>query len=288
MVEATLRQITLAEQLGFDNAWLSTSIHIPRVDPIACLVAAAARTRSIGLGTAVIIAAHYTLVGIRASVATLSQLAPGRLAIGVGQGWDPRDFPQGLAHQTRAEILRDMVLALSSDTAHSGYHVPILAGGYARRAIARLAQLPIDGWIAGPFLDGPGVRAHGQSLAEASGKKVEMLVMRDTWVTSAGPATDIWRYADATYAEYAGAVPGFRDAQAPRLSVGDRLLFGRGDEVLSWLREMQADFGPSEIIVRIRPYGMPLEMACGGMQRFAEEVMQPFRQSSLNRPGDAT
>lgn len=77
-----------AEQLGFDSVWVGDSpIARPRPDALVTLSAIAARTSTCTLGTAVLLPALRHPVLLAHELATLDNLAEGRLVVGVGTGF---------------------------------------------------------------------------------------------------------------------------------------------------------------------------------------------------------
>jgi alkanesulfonate monooxygenase SsuD/methylene tetrahydromethanopterin reductase-like flavin-dependent oxidoreductase (luciferase family) len=85
--ESTLQIIELGEQLGFDSAWVRHR-HLQHgiSSPVAVLAAAAARTRRIGLGTAVIPLGWENPLRLAEDLATVDILSGGRLNPGVSVG----------------------------------------------------------------------------------------------------------------------------------------------------------------------------------------------------------
>ncbi len=74
-----------AENLGFDSIWAGDSLLArPRHEPLTLLAAVAARVRRAELGTAVLLPALRNPVVMAHQVATLDQIAEGRLILGVG------------------------------------------------------------------------------------------------------------------------------------------------------------------------------------------------------------
>lgn len=86
---ATPDHIVLAEELGYRRAWCYDS---PAVLPDVWMILAlaATRTSTIGLGPGVIVPSLRHPMVTAAAVATLSELAPGRVAIAVGSGFTGR------------------------------------------------------------------------------------------------------------------------------------------------------------------------------------------------------
>ena len=90
-----LTQIELADRLGYGCAWL-TEHHFMRgyshaSKPELLLAAAAARTNSIRLGHAIIPLPLHHPVHVAERIATLDVLCNGRLEVGIGRGFSPRE-----------------------------------------------------------------------------------------------------------------------------------------------------------------------------------------------------
>jgi alkanesulfonate monooxygenase SsuD/methylene tetrahydromethanopterin reductase-like flavin-dependent oxidoreductase (luciferase family) len=77
-----------AEAAGFDSVWAGESVVArPRFDAYTLLAAAAARTRRVTLGTAVVLPAIRHPVAFAQTAASLDRLSGGRLVLGVGYGF---------------------------------------------------------------------------------------------------------------------------------------------------------------------------------------------------------
>jgi alkanesulfonate monooxygenase SsuD/methylene tetrahydromethanopterin reductase-like flavin-dependent oxidoreductase (luciferase family) len=78
-----------AERLGFDSIWVGDSLLArPRHEPFTLLAAVAARVPRVEIGTAVLLPALRNPVVLAHQVATLDQIAEGRLILGVGIAGD--------------------------------------------------------------------------------------------------------------------------------------------------------------------------------------------------------
>ena len=84
-IEKSWRHAVLAEQMGFDDAWFIDSQLIAS-DVYACMTLAAEHTDRIHLGTSVTISDTRIPPVIAHSIATINQLAPGRVILGIGSG----------------------------------------------------------------------------------------------------------------------------------------------------------------------------------------------------------
>ncbi len=78
-----------AEDLGYDSVWVGDSLLArPRHEPLTLLAAVAGRTRTVKLGTAVLLPALRNPVILAHQVATLDQASDGRVILGVGIAGD--------------------------------------------------------------------------------------------------------------------------------------------------------------------------------------------------------
>ncbi|HET8577570.1 MAG TPA: LLM class flavin-dependent oxidoreductase [Methylomirabilota bacterium] len=78
-----------AEAAGYDSLWAGDSLLArPRFEPLTLLAAAAARTRRVTLGTAVLLPALRHPLLLAHTAASLDRIAEGRLVLGVGVATD--------------------------------------------------------------------------------------------------------------------------------------------------------------------------------------------------------
>jgi probable F420-dependent oxidoreductase len=97
-----------AEQLGFDDLWVSDHLVNPKeqpypapylLDPLQTLAFAAAATEQIGIGTSVLVGPQYASpLGLANSLASLDYMSGGRLTVGIGIGWSQREYEALGAH----------------------------------------------------------------------------------------------------------------------------------------------------------------------------------------------
>ncbi len=81
----SVEQAQLAEQLGYDRAWLYDSPAI-YADIWVTMARIADHTDRIGLGTAVLVPSLRSVMATASAIATIEGIAPGRLAVGFGTG----------------------------------------------------------------------------------------------------------------------------------------------------------------------------------------------------------
>lgn len=88
-LELLLKTAEMAEAAGFDSIWVGDSLLArPRPEPLTLLAAIATRTRRVTLGTAVLLSALRHPLTLAHAVATVDQIAGGRLVLGVGAGFN--------------------------------------------------------------------------------------------------------------------------------------------------------------------------------------------------------
>ena len=187
------------EALGLDAIWTEDRIfHAANMlDPLMLLAGAAASTRRIQLGTAVVVLTLRNAAVLARQVSTLHHLSGGRVALGVSLGGRPEEYAAaGVPMARRVAVFRESVTVLRGLLAgepveHQGEFfrlqqatvrpsapVPIYMGGNAEGALRRAGELA-DGWIMGPFGTlrdfGPAWRVV-QDAARAAGRNANALV----------------------------------------------------------------------------------------------------------------
>lgn len=82
---ALLRLAERAEELGFASVWIGDSLLArARHDPLTLMAAVAARTRTVEIGTAVLLPALRNPVVLAQQVATADRISEGRIVLGIG------------------------------------------------------------------------------------------------------------------------------------------------------------------------------------------------------------
>lgn len=123
VIRDTLEEIQLADELGFDAVWLAEH-HFSEYgilgNPITFGMAIAERTKRIQIGTAVLVLPFYDPVRLAEDVALLDVISGGRVVLGVGRGYQPREFagfrvPLDESKQRYQETLDVLRLALTQE-----------------------------------------------------------------------------------------------------------------------------------------------------------------------------
>lgn len=185
-----LRESALrAESAGLDTIWVPDHIAIPPdetegsggryLDPLASLAWLAAATRTIHLGTAVLVVPYRPALPTAKVIATIQELSGGRLELGVGVGWMAAEFRAlgvdlHARGRTTDETLAFLHAAFESEndvTESNGQpfvfrpnppRPRIWIGGGAPFALERAARWG-EGWM--PMTDDPErIRANAQEL----------------------------------------------------------------------------------------------------------------------------
>ncbi len=178
------------EARGYDSLYLPEHTHIPvsrrtppptgdaelaeeykrTLDPFIALMAAGAVTERLRLGTGIALTAQREPIVTAKAIATLDLLTGGRVALGVGFGWNEDELEHhGVTMRERRAVSREHVLAMKAlwtddEASFHGEHVhlepswswpkpvhpggpPVLLGGSpGPKLFAHIAEY-CDGWI---------------------------------------------------------------------------------------------------------------------------------------------
>ncbi|GIX47380.1 MAG: LLM class F420-dependent oxidoreductase [Candidatus Tectimicrobiota bacterium] len=206
------------EARGFESLWVGEHTHIPAsrhspypggeplprpyyhmADPFVSLMAAAAVTTRLKIGTAVCLVVEHDPIVLAKTVATLDLLSGGRFLFGIGGGWNAEEMAHhGTPFAQRWRVLRERVEAMKAiwtqeEASYSGRfvkfervisypkplqkpHPPILYGGATPQGRQRVVDY-CDGWIPIDVLldDLPAALADLRRRAEAAGRPPDSL-----------------------------------------------------------------------------------------------------------------
>lgn len=128
VITDTIEEIELADQLGFDSAWLAEH-HFSEYgilgNPLTMAAAVAQRTTRIIIGTAVAVIPLYDPMRLAEDGALVDILSGGRLVLGMGRGYQPREFAGfGRTLEDSFDLYRETVdlLKLAWSTEGFSYH----------------------------------------------------------------------------------------------------------------------------------------------------------------------
>ena len=193
-----------ADQAGLDSVWLAEHIAIPPndaegsdgryLDPLIMLSYLSAKTERIKLATGALILPYRSPLVTAKLVATLQELAEGRLILGVGIGWMRSEFKAlGLNMRRRARdaeaVLEFLHKAFDNDVVELNEQQflfrprpkrpPILIGGAPPHAIERAVKYG-DGWLPmglSPTDLKPWVEGYRQKAGEAGNNEPEIVTL---------------------------------------------------------------------------------------------------------------
>ena len=177
-----------AEAVGFDAVWAGDHIVHPWhfMEALTSLTFAAARTRTIGIGSCVLLLPMRTLSIVAAQTATLATLSNGRLRLGIGIGgewpkeWQAAGVPlkeRGARLDEALPLLRRMYAgeAVDAEGRFNSFSdvsvspvpppIPIYLAGKAEAALERIGRLA-DGWL-GFFVTPKGFQRSGAAIDAA-------------------------------------------------------------------------------------------------------------------------
>jgi probable F420-dependent oxidoreductase len=200
-----------AEQRNFESLWVPEHTHIPASrrtpfpageplpkeyshthDPFVSLMAAAAATKRLRVGTGICLIIERDTITTAKSVASLDVLSNGRFEFGIGGGWNVEEMENhGTDPTTRFKRLHEQVLAMkeiwTKDEAQfhgklvnfdpiwawpkpqQKPHPPILLGGESAHTLQRVVDI-CDGWYPrgrSPEIIVPGIEELKRRAAKA-------------------------------------------------------------------------------------------------------------------------
>jgi 5,10-methylenetetrahydromethanopterin reductase len=163
-VSTVVRQAQLAESLGYDTVWITDS-HLVCRELWVTLAACALGTTRIKLGPGVTVphTRHWSVAA--SAIATLDEMAPGRIVLGIGTGGSSAET-MGVSVQRAARIatLETMTTSIRA----------LLAGGAARLDSGLDARLA---WLDGARRIPLFVAGSGPRMLEAAGRLGDGAIM---------------------------------------------------------------------------------------------------------------
>lgn len=308
-----LRQVELAEALGFDSVWLEerhggAGPYHP--SPLIFLAGFAARTQRLRLGTAIAILPLYHPVRIAEDVAQLDVMSNGRVIFGAAIGYRPDEFAafqrplegRGARFEEMLTLIRRLwteenVTFESERYPVSGFTLaprpaqqprpPIWIGGLGALAMRRAAMLG-DAWLPGPTTDLARLKV-ARSLYHAHLAELDVdplararPLIRDVVIAASDQMAEelaerhlLVLYRDH-YRRAGHPLIGNQDPTAiDQLAElrRDRFIIGCPDSVVEQIRYFEAEFGMDHLICRLHFPTMPPDVVSEAIRLIGREVM---------------
>lgn len=273
-------QAAYLEGLGFDDVWLGE--HRLWYDawcpsPLMPLASAATATRTLGLGTAMVLLPQHDPIRVASTAATLDAVSGGRVQLGVGLGHRDAEFDAfGIARNewgARMDAALDALLDGGFEPAR------VWVGGMADAALDRLGRRGMSCMLPQSLSSEAISRAIGRIRAAAESAGVvpgRIGMLKDVWVGADSRCARDWFLPQLAehYREEAGAWwvmkaggHGFTEPEALHRQVArvvDSAVVGAPHEVAGELRRF-AEQGIDHLVVRCMfdfTAGQPAVDAC--------------------------
>jgi probable F420-dependent oxidoreductase len=310
--EETLRECERAEVAGFDSIWLGEHHNNPVLypAPLVGLAAIATRTRSIRLGTGVLLLPLYHPLMVAEEGAMVDVISGGRLILGVGAGYAPEEFAAfGYSLKERGGRLEESASLLDrlwteENVTHHGRHYrvdnatvaprpmqrprpPIWFGAWAEPAIQRAARLG-DAWLVGPSATLSEIarcaRRYETSCREIGKGEGQIALFRYVFV--ANNTTEAIRSAGEPFIQTFESMY-FRwphpvvkrplgELTIERLAE-DRIILGDPQSCITEILRFRRELGAEHLVCRFSVPGIPREACQRSLDLFTREVMPALR-----------
>ncbi len=305
-----LDQIVRAEELGWDDIWLSEhhfwdDAYTPSMLPLGCAIAA--RTQTVEIGTSVLLLPLHDPVRVAEDAATLDVLSGGRLQLGLGVGYRVEEFigfdiPRGERAKRMDEELAVIRRLFDGErlTFEGKYYTyrdielfpkpvqpraKLWIGGFSEPAVRRAARLGVAYIAIGPM--GPFVDIYHEELEkqgkdpadhEVAGGYMWLHVSRDPekrWAE----AEAHFKYQLNCYAKWFGdagmqffdAVEGRADLEAQGAHIVTP------DRAIEMIKAYQAETKITRFYTWAVPPGLPPAWSDEHVELMANEVIPAFR-----------
>lgn len=305
-----LDQAVWAEEAGFESVQVSEHHvtgegYLPSVFPF--LAAVAARTSTISLGSAVLLAPLYHPLRFAEDAAFVDQLSGGRLELGLGLGYRRDEFRAlGVPRRERGSRTEELIeVARKAWTgepfSHEGEHwrftdvavgptpvrngeVPLWLGGATEKAAVRAGRLGCH-FMPDAYMPVEHYATYREALAEAGHDPAAFRTAINPTVYVAEDSQQAWDdvkehvlYQFNQYREWfaAGGKEPAAIASHPDELPRDRYLIGTPDEVSAKIEELYAREPFHRLFFWARLPGLSQELSQRSLELFASEVMPRF------------
>ncbi len=312
-----LEEIEEGERLGFTGAWLSEHHFVDDgylPSPLVVAAAVAARTKSITIGTNILLLPMHHPLRVAEDAAAVDLVSGGRFVLGVGQGYVQHEFETlGYERRYRPSLFEEgiEIIRQALEEGHTGYEgkrwrfddlpfeprpsgkLPIYAGAFVDPAIDRAARLA-DGFLAsaggGAFGDTyrkvrEALDRHGRSDEEFPYIASGVAFVHEDAGRARGIVGPAIAYQRTRYAEWG------TDREEPRPGPireedlpWERYLVGTPEEVADGLIELHGEAPYDHFCFWGRLPGVTHEEALENLRLFATEVAPRVRDAVGPKP----
>lgn len=311
-IDEVIAEAQLAEACGFDSCFFGE--HHQDKDgflpsPLIVATAVAARTRTLRVGTSVILLPLHHPVHLAEDVITLDLVSKGRVVLGVGIGYQPDDFrafavpmEDRLARfEESVEILR--LCWAGEPFSFRGKHYvledvtvrprpfqeagpPLWIGASVPDAARRAGRIA-DGFVGTPSTslnNATSLADVYKEAARAAGRPPQVIQMRDAWVAATRAEADAvygphvmtayryyWENKLAEFRTMPAGTPFTLDNLAP-----DRLILGDPETCVREFQRWQQATGADYFLLRLRHAhsgGPPHDKIMDAIKLFGERVL---------------
>ncbi|GIU99108.1 MAG: hypothetical protein KatS3mg014_0724 [Actinomycetota bacterium] len=302
-----------AERLGFDSVWVSEHHfiddgYLPSLLPMCAAIAA--RTRTITVGTGVLLAPLHDPIRVAEDAAVVDQIARGRLILGLGAGWRREEFdafgvPPSEAGQRVERCVRVLREAWSPRPVTEGYPgiavtpkppgegPPIWIGALSEAGVRRAGRIA-DGFLATEVT----AEAFAEQIRwaaeerERAGRRDAPFVNAAVVSVFAWPGADAWERVRDSHHYVVWKYLDMEDARGrtgpprlpPRLSAADeealrrQIVVGRPDEVVEQLDRFRRLAGEDvHLVARLYWPGLDPSIQEEALAVFGEAVVPQLR-----------
>ncbi|MFZ1890069.1 MAG: LLM class flavin-dependent oxidoreductase [Candidatus Binataceae bacterium] len=306
-----LAQTQLAEELGYDEIWL-TEHHFaedgysPAILPIASAIAAI--TGRIRIGTYLVLLPLHNAVRIAEDAATIDIISNGRFDLGVGQGYAPGEFAAyGVNRKTRASRLEEGIEVIrgawtKEDFSFAGRHYnvrnvrlmprpvqsphpPLWIGAGAPKAIERAGRMGchfmgLANQAAQETYDAA-LRQAGRNPRDFSAAQLHFAYIGRTTDEAWAHSQDHLHYMISWYNRWLAEANDYLGSGQPPLPepsklrdspLGFPMLVGSPDEVVSKLNASLGKVRTTHVVLGMHLPGLAPERSRRSMELFAREV----------------
>jgi alkanesulfonate monooxygenase SsuD/methylene tetrahydromethanopterin reductase-like flavin-dependent oxidoreductase (luciferase family) len=215
-----LEVATLAEQAGFSIAWFPEHHLVQYIacpSPLMLAVAAAARTRRIRVGTAILVIPYYNPLRLAGEIGLADILCDGRLEIGLGRGAFHYEFDRfGVDEQIAAQRLRDGMDAIDGLLTHDDFEYQ----GRTSTAVPKPLQRP-----------------HPPMWVACRSPDTTRWAIERGYNLLATPWREPFERVDRVYQQFSRTVEEVRPAKRPKFAISRMTYVGADDDEA--LRAMQ-------------------------------------------------